>query len=47
MRLQFYHQKAVIIQKTWRGFYSRKYIFNYYKRKAYLNAIQQKNEIVL
>ena len=35
------------IQKIWRGYYSRKYIFNYYKRKAYLQAIQQKNEIVL
>lgn len=47
MRLQFYHEKAILIQKIWRGYYSRKYVFNYYKRKAYLQAIEQKNEIVL
>ncbi|RNA00649.1 Spermatogenesis-associated 17 [Brachionus plicatilis] len=47
MRLEFYHEKAILIQKIWRGYYSRKYVFNYYKRKAYLKAIEQKNEIVL
>ena len=47
MRLDFYCNKAVMIQKHWKGYYSRKYIFNYYKRKAYLIAVQQKNEVVL
>jgi hypothetical protein len=47
MRKQFFDDKATICQKTWRGYFSRKYIFNYYKRKAYLIAIQHKNEAVL
>lgn len=47
MRKAFYNHRATIIQKSWRGYFSRKYIFNYYKRKAYLIAIQHKNEAVL
>lgn len=47
MRLNFFYNQATIIQKIWRGYFSRKYIFNYYKRKAYLIAIQHKNEAVL
>lgn len=47
MRKNFFDQKATICQKIWRGYFSRKYIFNYYKRKAYLIAIQHKNEAVL
>lgn len=47
MRLRFFDNKATLCQKTWRGYFSRKYIFNYYKRKAYLIAIQHKNEAVL
>ena len=34
------------IQKMWRGYYVRKYVFNYYSRKRYLEALQIKNEIV-
>lgn len=30
----------------WRGYYIRKYVFNYYSRKRYLEALQIKNEIV-
>lgn len=47
MKLDYYDKKATLIQKCWRGFYSRKYVFNYYKRKAYLIAVQHKNEAVL
>ena len=39
--------KIFKIQKFWRGFYSRKYIFDYYKRRAYLNGVVQKNELIL
>lgn len=46
-RKTFYDKQATLCQKTWRGYFSRKYIFNYYKRKAYLLAIQHKNEAVL
>lgn len=34
------------IQKMWRGYYIRKYVFNYYSRKRYLEALQVKNEII-
>lgn len=34
------------VQKTWRGFYTRKYIFNYHSRKKYLEGLKIKNEIV-
>lgn len=47
MRKNFFDEKATMCQKIWRGYFSRKYIFNYYKRKAYLVAIQHKNEAVL
>lgn len=47
MRQNYFDRMATLCQKTWRGYFSRKYIFNYYKRKAYLQAIQHKNEAVL
>ena len=34
------------IQKTWRGFYTRKYVANYYSRRRYLEAVKVKNEVV-
>jgi hypothetical protein len=34
------------MQKIWRGYYTRKYIFNYYSRKRYLDGLVIKNEIV-
>merc|ERR1712226_1444886 len=37
---------ARLIQRRWRGFYTRKYIFNYYSRKRYLEGLMIKNEIV-
>ncbi|KAM7436053.1 spermatogenesis-associated protein 17 [Porites harrisoni] len=46
MRVDFYNKHATIIQKFWRGFYVRKYIYNYHSRKRYLQGIVAKNEIV-
>jgi len=46
MRLQYYMNTAIKIQKVWRGFYTRKYIYNFYSRKRYLEAIQEKNQAV-
>eukprot|EP00350_Pseudokeronopsis_sp_OXSARD2_P012805 CAMPEP_0170556642 /NCGR_PEP_ID=MMETSP0211-20121228/17936_1 /TAXON_ID=311385 /ORGANISM="Pseudokeronopsis sp., Strain OXSARD2" /LENGTH=45 /DNA_ID= /DNA_START= /DNA_END= /DNA_ORIENTATION= len=38
---------AVIIQKYYRGFYSRKYEHDFYARKNYLNHVDQKNSEVM
>ncbi|KAJ8306875.1 hypothetical protein KUTeg_014959 [Tegillarca granosa] len=46
MKLNHYNAMATKIQKVWRGFYVRKYVFNYHSRKRYLDALQIKNEIV-
>lgn len=34
------------IQKMWRGYYVRRYVHNYYAQKAYLEALERKNEII-
>ncbi|XP_030645386.1 spermatogenesis-associated protein 17 [Chanos chanos] len=44
MKMNFYNKMAVKIQQRWRGNYVRKYIHNYYARKAYLEELTQKNE---
>ncbi|KAL5008379.1 hypothetical protein ScPMuIL_013960 [Solemya velum] len=46
MKLNFYNGMATKVQKVWRGYYVRKYVFNYYSRKRYLEALQIKNELV-
>ncbi|EDO37017.1 predicted protein, partial [Nematostella vectensis] len=46
MRINFYNAQATKIQKVWRGYYTRKYIHNYYSRKAFLTGLVVKNEIV-
>lgn len=47
MYLQVYFDaEATIIQKWWRGFFSRKHTHNYYARKAYLAAIKQQNDAI-
>lgn len=46
MRIDFYNRQATMIQKSWRGYYIRKYIFNYYTRKRYFQGLVEKNEIV-
>eukprot|EP00795_Rhopilema_esculentum_P013505 gene13505-4385_t len=40
------YREKVKIQTQWRGFFVRKYIFNYYARKRYLLALMERNEIV-
>jgi len=41
-RLGFYCKHAIIVQKTWRGFWFRKNRFCYYTRKAYVQEISKK-----
>ncbi|CAF1162048.1 unnamed protein product [Rotaria sp. Silwood1] len=44
LRLKYYDDNAVKIQKIWRGFYVRKYVLDFYSRKRYLTGLEQKNE---
>ncbi|CAH1792563.1 unnamed protein product, partial [Owenia fusiformis] len=46
MKMNHYNAMATKVQKIWRGYYTRKYISNYYSRKRYLEGLQVKNEIV-
>ncbi len=34
---------ATIIQRWWRGFYSRKHVHDYYARKRYLAQVKERN----
>ena len=34
------------IQRMWRGYFIRKYTFNFYSRKRYLEGLMVKNEII-
>ena len=43
---KFFNEQAKIIQKYFRGFYSRKYEHDFYARKSYLQHVQKKNEEV-
>ena len=43
---KFFHEQAKIIQKYYRGYYSRKYEHDFYARKSYLQHVQTKNEEV-
>nr|CAG4718488.1 unnamed protein product [Naegleria fowleri] len=45
-REQFYHYCATQIQRIYRGYYVRKYVHNFYKRKEYLEFVQQQNATV-
>ncbi len=42
-KLAYYNRQATAIQRIWRGFYIRKYVHNFYARKAYLYALTIKN----
>ncbi|KAI3377773.1 hypothetical protein L3Q82_008920, partial [Scortum barcoo] len=46
MKMNFYEEMAVRIQRRWRGFFVRKYVHNFYARKSYLEGLCRKNEIV-
>ena len=43
-RMKFYDDMATRIEKRWRGVHSRKVKHDYYARKLFLRAIEQKNE---
>jgi hypothetical protein len=43
---QYFDSMATIIQKRWRGYYSRKYKSDFYVRKQFLQALVAKNETV-
>ena len=40
----FFHYQAHIIQKNFRGYYSRRYYHDFFARKAYINSIMNKSE---
>lgn len=42
----YFDQQATIIQKCWRGYFSRSRIHDYYKRKAYLASVAAANAAV-
>uniref|UniRef100_UPI0037E8C8E8 spermatogenesis-associated protein 17 n=1 Tax=Semicossyphus pulcher TaxID=241346 RepID=UPI0037E8C8E8 len=46
MKMNFYEEMAVRIQRRWRGFFVRKYVHNFYARKRYLEGVAANNEIV-
>ncbi|CAD5116643.1 DgyrCDS5514 [Dimorphilus gyrociliatus] len=46
LKVTRFNEMAVKIQKVWRGYYSRKYVFNYYARQRYLEALLHKNETI-
>lgn len=43
----FYTHFAVLIQKTFRGFFSRKWRSNYYQQKAYLKVVEERSQQVM
>ncbi|PVD26298.1 hypothetical protein C0Q70_13969 [Pomacea canaliculata] len=46
MKLNYYNLMASKIQKIWRGYYVRKYVFDFYSRRRYIEALKLKNEII-
>jgi len=40
LQLMRYDCCAVLIQKRWKGYFSRRYVSDYYSRKAYLKKVQ-------
>uniref|UniRef100_A0A8C4XBS0 Spermatogenesis associated 17 n=1 Tax=Erpetoichthys calabaricus TaxID=27687 RepID=A0A8C4XBS0_ERPCA len=46
VKMNFYNEMAVRIQKRWRSYYVRKYIHNYYAIKSYLKGLTVKNAII-
>ena len=43
-RCMFYSSCATVIQRVYRGFYSRKYVHDFWARKKYITHIERKNE---
>jgi len=46
LRRDYYNAQATQIQKVWRGYYTRRYIHNFYSRKKYLEGVAAKNNVV-
>lgn len=46
MRRAFWDGNAVLVQKIWRGFFSRKHVHNFYLRKAYLLSVAERGAAV-
>ena len=42
----FHDARCIQVQKVWRGYYVRKYVFNYYSRKKYLEGLLVKNAMI-
>lgn len=42
----YYDEMATKIQSLWKGYFTRKYKFNFYTRKTYLDALLLKNESI-
>lgn len=45
MRIEYYKEMATRIQRNWRGYYVRRYVFNYRAYKEYLRGVVLINEI--
>ncbi|KAI8917652.1 hypothetical protein DFJ77DRAFT_313631 [Powellomyces hirtus] len=43
-RMSYYFDMAVQVQRIWRGYRTRAHVFDYYKRKAYIEGVKQKME---
>ncbi|XP_012601055.1 spermatogenesis-associated protein 17 [Microcebus murinus] len=46
MKMNLYNAMAVRIQKRWRGYKVRKYLFNYFYFKEYLRAVSETNDAI-
>jgi hypothetical protein len=44
VRMGFFHYQAHIVQKSFRGYYSRRYYHDFYARKAYISNIMHKSD---
>ena len=44
LRKAYFNAMATVIQRWWRGFYSRKHIHDYYARKRYLKQVKERND---
>lgn len=42
----YFHHQATVIQKCWRGYYSRSHVHDFYKRKAFLQSVAAANAAV-
>ncbi|CAB1418067.1 unnamed protein product [Pleuronectes platessa] len=41
MKMNFYEEMAVRIQRRWRGYFVRKYVHNFYARRRYLEGLSE------